>query len=110
MSHQAPPLNIEAQQAVTSATPSASSGLTARGSQGGLPDHIDAPGNISPANARINLVNKSPAEDNKGHGALVVLRPGEAEELDISWKAFALASDKIVIELLDIFMQIVYPL
>lgn len=89
---------------------SASSSTRPPPSQGALPDFVDGVANVSPANARIDLVNRNQEGKSGNHGALVVLDVGEQDTLDVSWKAFALATESIVLELLNIFGQIIYPL
>lgn len=89
---------------------SASSSIRPPPSQGGLPDFVEGMANVSPANARVDLINKTQDGKIGGHGALVVLDAGEQDTVDVSWKAFALATEPIVLELLNIFGQIIYPL
>lgn len=75
-----------------------------------MSNHNDDSGDLSPANARVDLPNKSIDGKRPAFGALVALRPGEVEGFDLPWKAFILATEGIVFHLFDVYMQIIYPL
>lgn len=51
------------------------------------------------------------AADGADHsGATVVARVAVSTEVTVAWKAFALSCESTIFELLDVYMDIVYPL
>lgn len=78
--------------------------------RGSLPDYVDSGVNVSPATARIDLVKDDLEGTRSEYGTHVTLRAVGEKGVDISWKAFALASNDVICELFNIFMQITYPM
>lgn len=77
--------------------------------QGSIPDYIDTSAKVSPAHTRVDLVNDDQTL-NFGDGVHITLQPDPSDALDLSWKAFALSTHSAILELFDIFVQIIYPL
>jgi hypothetical protein len=68
--------------------------------------HASAASNQSASSSRNDSVGK--ANDFGPLPSLVATRDPGA--LDLSWKAFALSSEVIILELFDVYMEVVYPL
>jgi len=94
---------------VSASASNSSTRRTPQSGQGGLPDYVER-ASVSPANARVDLVNRSQTEKHAGHSTSILLTARETRGLDVSWKAFALARENTIFELLDIYVLIVYPL
>ncbi|KAL1296565.1 hypothetical protein AAFC00_000064 [Neodothiora populina] len=80
------------------------------GTQTGIPDYVEIPPTGSASRAPIDLVNINRRGKGPDHAALVIMRAGSPEHLEVPWKAFALASEDVILELFDIFVRIIYPL
>lgn len=85
---------------------------TSQSSSTGLPSLSDASGNlVGPSHGGVDLAgSKKGSGGRDSTGAYLVMQDSQNDTLSVAWKAFALSCETTIFGLIDVYMEVVWPL